>query len=110
MKAQPLRLTETGYEPCEATEATHICLNVPGPIPARIIPVMQKGKREGTGNWTWNGNVDAPTLRPSVLTRMPSSLGIRVCHSFIKDGQIQFLADCSHEFAGKIMDLLEVDW
>ena len=106
MKAKPLKLIDSGYEPCGIEEVTHIVLNVPGPIPTRIIPVQIKDKRAGTGNWTWNGNVNSPTLRPSVLSRQPPI----VCHSFIKDGQIQFLSDCTHEYAGKTVDLLEVDW
>lgn len=108
MKAQPLRISEEGpgYEACEIDEATHILLNVPGPIPTRIIPVMTKGTREGTGNWTWNGSVDAPTLRPSLRSRAPPI----VCHSFIADGKIQFLDDCTHELAGQTMDLLDVEF
>jgi len=33
----------------------------------RFVPVQIKGTREGTGNWTWNGDVDYPTLKPSLL-------------------------------------------
>ena len=29
----------------------------------------------------------------------------RVCHSYIKDGQIQFLTDCTHALAGKTVPL-----
>lgn len=69
MKAEPLRLVDGGYEPCEPKEATHIRLHLPGPLPNRILPVMIGGTRAGTPNWTWNGSVEAPTVRPSVLTR-----------------------------------------
>ena len=31
-----------------------------------------------------------------------------ICHSFVKDGQIQFLSDCSHELAGQTVPL--PDW
>jgi hypothetical protein len=31
------------------------------------------------------------------------------CHSFIRNGQIQFLSDCHHELAGKTVDLPEVE-
>ena len=27
------------------------------------------------------------------------------CHSFIRDGKIQYLNDCTHEFAGKTVEL-----
>lgn len=30
---------------------------------------------------------------------------IWVCHSFVRDGKIEFLGDCTHEFAGKTVDL-----
>lgn len=105
MKAIPMRLIEGGYEPCDPHEATHIRLMLPGPIPNRILPVMIGGRREGTPNWTWNGSVDFPTVRPSVLSRD----GTNTCHSWINDGKVQFLDDCSHEFAGQTLDLLDVD-
>ncbi|MGC4033677.1 MAG: hypothetical protein QM754_18485 [Tepidisphaeraceae bacterium] len=27
------------------------------------------------------------------------------CHSFVRDGQIEFLGDCTHELAGKTVPL-----
>ncbi len=107
MKAQPMRIGDDGYEPCEPQEATHVMLNVLGPIPTRIIPVQIKGTRKGTGNWTWNGDTEKPTLKPSILSRVSEEL---VCHSFVNDGEICFLADCTHELAGQTWPLLEVDW
>lgn len=109
MKAQPLRRTGTGYAPCEPAEATHLQLHLPGPFPYRILPVMIGGRREGTPNWTWNGSVESPTVKPSVLTRGGSPDGEHVCHSWINDGRVQFLDDCTHEFKGQTMDLLEVE-
>jgi hypothetical protein len=79
---------------------------------------MIGGRREGTPNWTWNGSVDAPTVRPSVLTKGSQghtdndgnrTITDHVCHSWINDGKVQFLDDCTHEFAGQTLDLLEVD-
>jgi hypothetical protein len=67
--------------------------------------VITHGTREGTGCWTWNGSIDAPTLRPSVLT---TGHDFR-CHSWINDGKVQFLSDCSHEYAGSTLDLLKVE-
>ena len=109
MKAQPLRLIEGGYEPCDPKEATHVQLHLPGPIPTRILPVILSGPRQGTPNWTWNGSIDKPTLKPSVLTRGGDMSGEHRCHSWINDGKVQFLGDCSHEFAGQTMDLLDVE-
>ena len=109
MKAKPLKRIPGGYEQCTPPEATHIQLSMPGPLPNRILPVMIGGTRAGTPNWTWNGSVDFPTVRPSVLTRGEDIDGDHVCHSWINDGMVQFLGDCSHEFAGKTVELLEVE-
>ncbi len=35
------------------------------------------------------------------------SLACKVCHSFIRDGTIQFLGDCSHAMVGLTVELLE---
>jgi hypothetical protein len=43
MKAQPVKLVEGEYCNCESTEATHIRLKMPGPIPGRLIPIMLNG-------------------------------------------------------------------
>lgn len=109
MKAQPLKITDTGYTPCEAAEATHLQLNMPGPIPTRILPVMIGGTRAGTGNWTWNGSVDSPTVKPSILTRGGRADKEIRCHTFVNDGMVQFLGDCTHELAGQTVPLLDVE-
>jgi len=108
MKAKPLKQDGNTYRPCEPAEATHVKLNVPGPYPYRILPVvMGNTTRAGTPCWTWNGSTEKPTFKPSVLTE--GGDGRPRCHSFITDGKIQFLNDCTHELAGKTVDLLEVD-
>jgi len=59
--------------------------------------------------WTWNGSLDLPTFRPSILVRGGAS-GF-TCHSFVTDGRIQFLADCTHPKAGQTIDIPEPpDW
>ena len=106
MKALPVRFVYgQGYEPCDAAEATHVTLNIPGPSGRLTLPVIQHGTRAGTGCWTWNGRTDAPTLRPSVLT---TGRQYR-CHTWITDGQAQFLDDCSHELRGTTVDLLDAN-
>lgn len=67
--------------------------------------------KQGGPMWDFNGSLDYPTFRPSVLCRVrfgdePTD---RVCHSFIRDGQIQFLSDCTHELAGQTVELPEVE-
>ena len=58
--------------------------------------------------WGYNGNAEVPTFTPSVLVRYTWSDGPRICHSFVTDGRIQFLGDCTHKLAGKTVDL--PDW
>jgi len=72
----------------------------------------------GTGagpRWGYNGNPDRPTFTPSVLVRYngldadtPDGIP-SVCHSFVTDGRIQFLSDCTHHLAGQTVDLPDFD-
>ena len=59
----------------------------------------------GNGPWSFNRNFDRPTIQPSVLVRRTD----HVCHSFITDGKIQFLSDCTHELAGQTVELHEIE-
>lgn len=105
MKAKPLKeIYGVGYQDCPIEEATHVQLALPGPLMTRIIPVMLKGQRRGTNCWSWNGDTEKPTLKPSIRTVCRTIL----CHTFVNDGMVQFLDDCSHELAGKTLELLEV--
>ena len=62
-------------------------------------------RTEGASVWGFNGNVDAPTFTPSVLTtwtdRSTSPPTEHRCHTFITNGTVQFLGDCTHALAGK---------
>lgn len=83
--------------------------------------------QHGAGNgprWGWNGSITAPTFTPSVLTQgvapitdeqhavymatgeLPEAVPFR-CHSFVTDGRIRFLDDCTHALAGQTVDLPE---
>jgi hypothetical protein len=61
--------------------------------------------------WSWNGSLERPTLQPSVLVRWQhgEQREERRCHSFVADGRIQFLSDCTHALAGQTVDLPDVD-
>lgn len=66
--------------------------------------------------WTFNGNMELPTFRASMLVKWAkcdpvTNLLIKdiVCHSFVTDGKIQYLADCTHDMAGQTVDLPDVD-
>ncbi len=75
----------------------------------------QVGVGEGAGpRWGYNGNPEAPTFTPSVLVSYDGPDAGRdeappvICHSFVTDGRIQFLSDCTHALAGQTVDL--PDW
>jgi hypothetical protein len=93
---------------------------------------------DGTRGWTWNGDGNYPTISPSVLVRtsgapdgrdemtneeeiefnrimhedgreavFQSKFG-RICHSFVEQGQVRYLSDCTHKYAGQTVPL--PDW
>lgn len=87
-----------------------------------------------TTRWKWNGDMEKPTFSPSLLIRTGHHVPNRkdegcwctfneeqraagkpetrfecyVCHSFVRDGQIQFLSDCTHSLAGKTVPLFRI--
>ena len=58
---------------------------------------------EGPGAWTWDGDEVSPTISPSLLVRMRFTVEFadRVCHSFVRAGQWEFLTDSTHARAGQ---------
>jgi hypothetical protein len=103
-----------------------------GPVLAWMIqcPACGNGHKFDVGRWQFNGNVDRPTFLPSMLVQSghyipghqgdcwctynaehpdgPAPFTCVSCHSFVRDGRIEFLSDCTHELAGKTVDL--EDW
>ena len=91
------------------------------------IPV--RSASEPGSQWIWNGSVDRPTLTPSVLARSghyidPGSCWCKyysehpektphfkcgICHSFVTDGYIQYLTDCTHALAGQTVALPDIE-
>jgi hypothetical protein len=81
--------------------------------------------------WSFNGNREKPTFSPSMLSKSghyidgkidecwcryaeqhpneqaPFKCGI--CHSFVTDGKIQFLSDCTHDMAGQTVELPDIE-
>lgn len=99
----------------------------PGCKETHIIPV---GAQHEGAHWGWNGDTEKPTLTPSILVRSghfashyrlgdhcwctfnkedgtPDAHPYKcvVCHSFVTNGQILFLQDCTHELAGQTVDI-----
>ena len=72
---------------------------------------------EVDNKWTFNNDYEKPTLSPSVLVTWgkycthlntpenqkyyeENNLGGR-CHTFVKEGVIEYLDDCTHQLRGK---------
>lgn len=72
--------------------------------------------------WQFNGSQDSPTFSPSLLVRtgkyadpnwnpdkeLEGEAYNYLCHSFITDGRIQFLNDCTHKLARQTVELPEL--
>jgi hypothetical protein len=54
--------------------------------------------------WHFEGPTESPSFFPSVLYKDERY----VCHSLVRNGQIQFLHDCTHGLAGQIVDMLDM--
>lgn len=67
--------------------------------------------RPGAPTWSFNGDVEKPTFAPSLLVRWDFRNGeaSKVCHSFIREGRIEFLSDCTHKLAGQAVEMAEVE-
>ncbi len=63
--------------------------------------------------WTWNGSLDKPSFSPAMeidqLNRSNGAVLVPRCHSFVFDGNIQFMPDCTHPLAGVTVELPEID-
>ena len=67
---------------------------------------LNVGKNRGPA-WSFSGDVDRPTFSPSVLVRFNQGPKEVVCHSFVRNGEIQFLNDCTHTLAGQTVPIPE---
>lgn len=83
----------------------------PGCKDEHTIPIS------GPKAWSFNGNEEKPTFWPSVLVYevpiTPDSVegyrGQPRCHSFVTDGAMNFLADCTHSLAGQVVPIPPAD-
>ena len=61
--------------------------------------------------WEWDGNLERPTLNPSIRTSGMHASQEWVCHSFLRDGVFEFGGDSTHELAGQHVEMLDIpDW
>lgn len=73
----------------------------------------------GKPKWTFNNDFDKPAFSPSIHVK--KKIGEKIvngkkeniyetlCHSFVRDGKIQYLNDCKHKLAGHTIDLPDLD-
>lgn len=61
-------------------------------------------------SWEFNRDLDRPTITPSINAwrEYGQNREVHRCHSYVRDGRIQFLGDCTHALAGQTVDLPEV--
>lgn len=101
----------------------------PGCECAHMVAVNGARMENGAG-WQWNGSLDKPTFNPSILVNAkemtdkgradyeawandngpcPDEFESKstVCHSFVRDGKIMFLSDCTHKLAGQTVEIPE---
>lgn len=79
----------------------------PGCKQPHVIPVS--GSDPNGKYWGFNEDMIKPTFTPSLLVYDINPDGARrtLCHLFLRDGVIEFLNDCAHEFKGKKVPLTE---
>jgi hypothetical protein len=84
---------------------------------AKVMEVVRDGKASGhmvfcpgcrhghvfDERWHFNGNMEKPTFNGSMLANRDDPK--TRCHSYVKDGMIQFLADCGHALKGQTVPL-----
>jgi hypothetical protein len=63
-----------------------------------------------SARWNFDGNVESPTFSPSIIVTIKYGPPIKVCHSFVRNGKIEFLSDCYHSLASQTVDLPDFEW
>lgn len=96
----------------------------PGCRDMHVVAVDAGSPLPNGAKWGWNGSYDRPTFTPSVHVKTghfvtggsggptctyacegEATCPCSSCHSFVRDGQIQFLGDCTHALAHQTVPL-----
>lgn len=89
-----------------------LVIRCPGCSSLHAIPI------EGPKRWDFNGSLERPTIAPSLVLWTedftdPEDPSFHIpgtrCHSFIRDGRIEFLGDCSHAMKNQTVDLPAIE-
>lgn len=73
---------------------------------------ISPNKNSQGASWNFNGDVEKPTFSPSIVVVLKygdPSRPARRCHSFVREGLIEFLGGCTHSLKGKTVGLGEFD-
>lgn len=75
------------------------------------VRVLAPGGIEDHTCWTFNGDMKRPTITPSIKAERfwGRKQEHRVCHSYVTEGAIAYLSDCTHELAGQTVRLPTVN-
>lgn len=99
------------------------------------IPTNKEDLLFSPHKWSFNGDENNPTFSPSLLVRSghfapqyvgdscwctynkdlvskgekPCDESCYICHSFIRNGKIEFLSDCTHKLAGQTVELPQLN-
>lgn len=108
-----------------ATDSGHVSFRCPGCGDVHTLAIAP----DASPRWTYNGNPEQPTFHPSIMVtsghhtsgykagapcwctfddahpHAPSKFSCYRCHSFVREGRIEFLSDCTHSLAGQTVDL-----
>ena len=80
-----------------------------------VVDCRACGSHMYDDRWTFNGDRERPTFRASMLVEgalrhagdgTPGVYGR--CHSYVTDGRMEFLADCTHEWKGQTLDMRDL--
>jgi hypothetical protein len=97
-----------------------VAFDCPGCTMTHVVNVAAHPSLPNHHVWGWNQSMERPTFTPSLLVRTGhhvtgqkaeecnverEGIACAVCHSFVRDGRIEFLTDCTHALAGKTVDL-----
>lgn len=82
-------------------ECDHVAFHCPGCATWHVLPVPPHPRA-----WAFNRDFDKPTFAPSILINVGGSNPTQpICHSFVRDGCIEFLNDCTHALVGRTVEL-----
>ena len=72
-----------------------------------------KGRHEINTTWSFDGNFESPTISPSIHVRWDGFVDeekiTKICHTFVRNGEIQYLGDCTHRLANTTVPMEEVE-